>query len=99
MADRGMRIRAFSFFDRWVRTGNALYVASLVAILTSVGVFLAIGGRNAVAGSAVCITAVFAAKAYHARRIEKMRRGKEILAAIAASAALAGVYKLRGSLL
>jgi hypothetical protein len=70
--------RRVSFMERWVRTGKAYYVASLVAILTSAAVFLVIGGRDMAAVSVACLAAISCVP-YHARRVETIRRGKEIL--------------------
>ena len=64
--------------ERWVRTGKAYYVASLVAILTSAAVFLVIGGREMAVVSVVCLTAI-SYMPHNARRIERIRRGRDIL--------------------
>ena len=49
-----------------------------MAILTIAAVFLIIGGRDMAAVSIVCLTAI-SFMPYHARRVERIRRGKEIL--------------------
>jgi hypothetical protein len=71
-------IQEFTFVERWVRTGKAYYVANLVAILTSAAIFVIVGGRDMAAVSIACLTAV-SGLSYDARRVEKIRRGKEIL--------------------
>jgi hypothetical protein len=78
MGDRRTATQEVSSVERWVRTGKAYYVANLVAMLASVAVFLIVGGRDMAVVSVVCLTAI-SCMPYHARRVERIRRGKEIL--------------------
>jgi hypothetical protein len=73
-----MTTQAVGFVERWVRTGKAYYVANLVAILSSAAVFLMVGGRDMVVVSVICLTAI-SGVSYDARRLERIRGGKEIL--------------------
>jgi hypothetical protein len=81
MGDRRTAIQEVSFVERWVRTGKAYYVANFVAILTSVAIFLIMGDREVAAVSVVSLTLTLfiSCMPYHARRVERNRRGKEIL--------------------
>jgi hypothetical protein len=79
MVNRKLEVQRLGLFGRWARTEKAIYIATFMAILATVAVFLTIGSGNAVAGSVICLIAVLASMPYNARRIEKMRRGKEIL--------------------
>ena len=76
---RNVEFQKLGLFGRWARSGEAICIASSVAILASVGVFLATGSGGAAASSSVCLIVVLAGMPHHARRVEKMRRGKEIL--------------------
>lgn len=79
MIDKNVEFRKLGLFGRWARAGEAICIASSAVILASVGVFLATGSGGAAAGSVVCLIVVLAGMPYHARPIETMRRGKEIL--------------------
>jgi hypothetical protein len=79
MIDRKLEVQRLGLYGRWARTEKPIYIATIMVILATVGVFLAIDSGNAVAGSVICLIVVFASMPYNARRIEKMRRGKEIL--------------------
>ena len=78
MGDKRTVVQELSFVERRVRTGKAYYVANIVAILTSAAVLLIVGGRDMAAVSVVCLTAI-SCMPFHARRVERMRRSKEIL--------------------
>jgi hypothetical protein len=54
-------------------------LAAIAAILASIGVFLALGSDGAAGGSLICLIVVLASMPYHRHRMEKMRRGKQIL--------------------
>jgi hypothetical protein len=69
----------FNFLGRLARAENAIGAAAVMAILASVGVFALIGGGDAAAGPVVCLIAVLVSMPYHRRRVERMRRCKEIL--------------------
>jgi hypothetical protein len=79
MIDRKLEVQRLGLFGRWARTEKPIYIATFIAILATIGVFLAMGSGNTVGGSVLCLIAVIATMPYNARRIEKMRRGKEIL--------------------
>jgi hypothetical protein len=79
MIDKDVEFQKLGLFGRWARTEKAIYIASSLAILVSVGVFLATGSNDAAAGSVVCLIVVLASTPHHARRVERMRRSKEIL--------------------
>ena len=71
-------IQESSFVERWVRSGKAYYAANLVAILTSAAVFQIIGGPDMAVVSVIALAAI-SCLPYHARRVERIQRGKEIL--------------------
>jgi hypothetical protein len=79
MSDKDRDFRSVGLFDRRARSGKAISVASSVAILACVGVFVATGSTGAAAGSVVCLILVLADLPWHAHRIDDARRGKEIL--------------------
>jgi hypothetical protein len=78
MGDGRRAVQEFSFVERWARTGKAYYAANVVAILTSGATFLIIGDRDLAAVSVVALIAI-SCMPYHARRVERIQRGKEIL--------------------
>jgi len=67
------------FFVRWARTEKAISIASCLGILASIVAFLAMGDKDVAAMSIFGLVVVLASMPYHARRVERMRRGKEIL--------------------
>ncbi len=79
MSDRRTATQEVSFVERWVHSGKACYVANFVAVFTSVTVFLIIGGFEMAAVSVVCLTAISFSISDNAGRVERIRRGKEIL--------------------
>lgn len=79
MGDRRITIQELSFVERWVRTGKAYDIACVLAILTSVAIFLVFGGRDISAVSVVYLIILSFSIPYNSRRAEKIRRGKEIL--------------------
>jgi len=58
---------------------KALSMAVVSLVLLVAAVFVAHDSNDGLADSVICLVAVLVSMPYHDRRIEKMRRGREIL--------------------
>ena len=79
MIDQNRELQNVGSFGGWVRRGDAISVASAVAILACVAVFMVTGSTGAAAGSVVCLILVLADMPSNARRIKVARRAKEAM--------------------